>query len=67
MGFEGRLSVIGVELADLNKAVSNLYQDSVFAMALIYSSEYVVDESVELKKKLGIISSILPYIKALIK
>ena len=66
MGLEGRLSVIGVELADLNKAVSNLYQASVFATAIIYSSEYIVDESLELKKNPGTISSI-PYIKALIK
>ena len=66
MGLEGRLGVIGVDPADLNKSVSNLYQDSVSAMAIIYSSEYVVVESEELRKNPGTISSI-PYIKALIK
>lgn len=48
MGLEGRLSVIGVDPADLNKAVSNLYHDSVLAVAVIYSSSYVVDESEEM-------------------
>ena len=66
MGLERRLSVIGVQPADLDKAVNNLYHDSVFAMATIYSSEYVVAESEEMKKNPGTINSI-PYIKALIK
>ena len=66
MGLEGRLSVIVVEPEDLNKAVNNLYQDSVFAMAIVYSSVYVVDESEPVKKNPGTMSSI-SCIKALIK
>ena len=66
MGLEGRLSMIGVEPEDLNKAVNNLYQDSDFAMAIIYLSVYVEDESESVKKNPGTMSSIL-YVKALIK
>ena len=65
MGLEGRLSVIGVQPGDLDKAINNLYHDPVLDMATVYSSEYVVAESEEMKKNPGTISSI-PYIKTLI-
>ena len=65
MGLEGRLSVIGVQPEDLDKAINNLYHDSVLDMAMVYSSEYVAAESLEMKKNPGTISSI-PYIKSLI-
>ena len=65
MGLEGRLSVIGVQPGDLDKAINNLYHDSVLDMATVYSSEYVTAESEEMKKNPGTISSI-PYIKTLI-
>ena len=65
MGFEGKLSVIGVQPGDLDKAINKLYHDSVLDMATVYSSEYVAAESEEMKKNPGTISSI-PYIKTLI-
>ena len=45
MGLEGRLSVIGVQSGDLDKAINNLYHDSVLDMATVYSSEYVATEN----------------------
>ena len=45
MGLEGRLSVIGVQPGDLDKAINNLYHDSVLDMATVYSSEYVATEN----------------------